>query len=216
MGATWRIKSYRVEGGGLKGDAEQNLRALQNATATRAETCNFHDGHAPILRFSVPSGWHAPCSLPARGEAAAEESMNRKHKQFVSIWTCLAARPATAPARRSACPAEKRARAARRSDCGADARSRGRRPDRSVPPYRAPGSRRDGLHLQGHRLGVGCGGGPEDRDVERRRLGDRLLREKRLPGPVPPGDRAAAAQILEHPRAADRDLGGAGESDQPL
>src|SRR6267378_7944199 len=50
-----------------------------------------------------------------------------------------------------------------------------------------------------------------DRDLERRRLGDPLLREKRLPGPVPPGDRAAAAQILEHPRAADRDLGSAGE-----
>src|SRR6267378_4632509 len=50
-----------------------------------------------------------------------------------------------------------------------------------------------------------------DRDLECRRLGDPLLREKRLPGPVPPGDRAAAAQILEHPRAADRDLGGAGE-----
>ena len=64
--------------------------ALQNATATGVQTRNLHGGRPPILRFTVPSGWHAPCSLPARGEAAAEETMKRKHKQLVSIWICLA------------------------------------------------------------------------------------------------------------------------------
>src|SRR5207245_2645206 len=40
---------------------------------------------------------------------------------------------------------------------------------------------------------------------------DTLLREERLPGSLPPRDRAAAAQILEHFRAADRDVSGTGE-----
>src|SRR3954466_1229450 len=43
-------------------------------------------------------------------------------------------------------------------------------------------------------------------------MGGPLLREERLSAAVTPRDREAPAQVLEHPGAADRDLGGAGES----
>jgi len=47
--------------------------------------------------------------------------------------------------------------------------------------------------------------------LERCRVGDRLLREERLPGSLPPRDRTAAAQNTGASRAADRDVGRTGE-----
>src|SRR6185436_3905788 len=69
----------------------------------------------------------------------------------------------------------------------------------------------------GQRRGLGAHGAPADpdpqadagRNVESRDLGDPLLREARLSPDRAPGERAAAAPLLEHPRAADRGIGGA-------
>src|SRR5207248_3222815 len=60
-------------------------------------------------------------------------------------------------------------------------------------------SRRDGVEAHPHR------------HLGRRHLGDPVLREERLPAAAAPGDRPAPAQVLEDPRAADRDLGRARE-----
>src|SRR5258708_5810801 len=71
------------------GSRAQSVLALQDATPQGPKTA-ISTADALQFRLSRPSGWHHPCSSPARGGAAAEPTMNRKQRQLVSIWVCAA------------------------------------------------------------------------------------------------------------------------------